>query len=46
MLSEGRGYMSDAWWVAAFPGLAISISVMAANFFGDFLRDYFDPRRR
>lgn len=46
MLSEGRGYMSDAWWVAAFPGLAISISVMAANFFGDFLRDYFDPKRQ
>lgn len=46
MLSEGRGYISDAWWVVLFPGLAISLSVMSVNFLGDFLRDYFDPRRR
>lgn len=46
MLSEGRAYISDAWWVVLFPGLAISLSVMSVNFLGDFLRDYFDPRRR
>jgi peptide/nickel transport system permease protein len=46
MLSEGRGYMSDAWWVVLFPGLAISLSVMAVNFLGDFLGDFLDPKRR
>ncbi len=44
MLSEGRGYLRQAWWATTFPGLAIMITVMAVNRFGDGLRDAFDPR--
>ncbi|MBV9120624.1 MAG: ABC transporter permease [Chloroflexi bacterium] len=44
MLSEGRTYVSDAWWLAIFPGLAITITVLAVNTLGDALRDVFDPR--
>ena len=45
MLSEGRNYLADAWWLATFPGLAITISVLGANLAGDYLRDRLDPRR-
>ena len=44
MLSEGRQYIYDGWWVATFPGLAISLTVLGVNLFGDGLRDVFDPR--
>lgn len=44
MLSEGRQFMRSAWWVMAFPGLAITITVLAANLVGDGLRDALDPR--
>ena len=44
MLSEGRAYLKAAWWVAFFPGLAIMITVLAANMVGDGLRDALDPR--
>lgn len=44
MLSQGRQYMHNGWWIMAFPGLAITITVMAANLFGDGLRDALDPR--
>lgn len=44
MLSQGRGFMSLAWWLSFFPGLAIMITVMALNLLGDGLRDVFDPR--
>ncbi|HUY73223.1 MAG TPA: ABC transporter permease [Candidatus Dormibacteraeota bacterium] len=44
MLSDGREFMRRAWWIMAFPGLAITITVMAANLVGDGLRDAFDPR--
>lgn len=44
MLSEGRAYLQSAWWVAFFPGLAIMITVLAANMVGDGLRDALDPR--
>jgi peptide/nickel transport system permease protein len=43
MLAEGRAYLASAWWVAAFPGLAISITVLAVNLVGDWLRDELDP---
>ncbi|MFC5380999.1 ABC transporter permease [Aquipuribacter nitratireducens] len=46
MLSEGRGFMTQAWWMAVFPGLAIFITVLAFNLLGDALRDVLDPRRR
>jgi peptide/nickel transport system permease protein len=44
MLSEGRGFMASAWWIAAFPGIAIMLMVLAVNLLGDWLRDHFDPR--
>jgi peptide/nickel transport system permease protein len=44
MLAEGRNYLADAWWIATFPGLAISTSVLAVNLLGDALRDALDPR--
>jgi peptide/nickel transport system permease protein len=45
MLSDGRNYLADAWWLAMFPGLAISLTVFGANATGDLLRDLLDPRR-
>jgi len=44
MLSDGRSFMSTAWWLSTFPGLAIVVIVMAINLFGDGLRDALDPR--
>jgi peptide/nickel transport system permease protein len=44
MLSEGRGYIYTAWWLTAFPGLAIMLTVLGANFFGDGVRDLLDPQ--
>lgn len=43
MLADGRQYMDTAWWLETFPGLAISISVLGVNLFGDGLRDVIDP---
>jgi len=45
MLAEGRDYLSNAWWLATIPGLAISLVVLGANLLGDGLRDVLDPRR-
>jgi peptide/nickel transport system permease protein len=44
MLSEGKNYMYDAWWLSTFPGLAITLVVFAVNLLGDALRDIFDPK--
>ncbi|WP_318509059.1 ABC transporter permease [Bacillus sp. T3] len=44
-LSQGRGYLAAAWWIATFPGLAIAIFVLSVNIIGDSLRDYFDPKK-
>lgn len=47
MLSgTGRRYMEEAPWMAIFPGLAISLTVLAFNMLGDVLRDMLDPRLR
>jgi peptide/nickel transport system permease protein len=46
MLAEGRDYLSNAWWLATVPGLAISLVVLGANLLGDGLRDLLDPRLR
>jgi peptide/nickel transport system permease protein len=46
MLSDARDYISTAWWTVLFPGMAISLIVMSANFMGDSLRDYLDPALR
>jgi peptide/nickel transport system permease protein len=46
MLSEGRQYLREQWWIATFPGLAIMLTVLALNLLGDGLRDALDPRMR
>jgi peptide/nickel transport system permease protein len=46
MLAEGRRYMLGGWWLSTFPGLAVMVLVLSINVFGDFLRDYLDPRLR
>ena len=46
MLSEGRDYLREAWWITTFPGLAIMLTVLAINLLGDGLRDALDPRLR
>jgi peptide/nickel transport system permease protein len=44
MLADGRVYLTTSWWLATFPGLAILITVLGINLFGDGLRDTLDPR--
>lgn len=44
MLSDGRIYISTAWWLALFPGLCIFLTVLGINLLGDALRDILDPR--
>ncbi len=43
MIAEGQRFLLTSWWIAILPGLAIFFTVMAFNFLGDWLRDYFDP---
>ncbi len=44
MITTGRNYFLDYWWVATFPGLAIFVTVLAFNVLGDWIRDVLDPR--
>lgn len=44
MLSAGRAYLRDHWFVVTFPGIAIMLTVFAFNLFGDGLRDALDPK--
>ncbi|EGQ26238.1 oligopeptide ABC superfamily ATP binding cassette transporter, permease protein [Sporosarcina newyorkensis 2681] len=44
MLSEGKEYVATSWWLATFPGLAITITVLGIIFLGEWLRDLLDPR--
>ncbi len=44
LLSDGRVYLSTAWWIATFPGVAILLTALAINILGDWLRDTLDPR--
>ncbi|EJZ20283.1 ABC transporter permease subunit [Rhizobium sp. Pop5] len=44
MLAESREFISRAWWVVTFPGLAILVTVLAINLMGDGLRDALDPK--
>jgi len=46
MISEGRDYVRDAWWLSVFPGLGMFITVLGFNLLGDGLRDTFDPKAR
>lgn len=44
MLLEGKSLMRRAWWVAVFPGMAITLIVLSFNVLGDGLREVLDPR--
>jgi len=46
MISEGRDFVTSAWWVSFFPGFAILLVVLAFNLLGDWLRDTLDPKLR
>jgi peptide/nickel transport system permease protein len=46
ILTEGRTYIFDAWWLTVFPGLAILLTVLSFNLLGEGLRDALDPRLR
>jgi peptide/nickel transport system permease protein len=46
MISEGRDYISTAYWLALFPGIVIALTVLALQMFGDWLRDKLDPKLR
>ncbi|MHA1522871.1 MAG: ABC transporter permease, partial [Alphaproteobacteria bacterium] len=45
MISSGRKYILDQWWVATMPGLAIFTVSLGFNLLGDGLRDVLDPKR-
>jgi peptide/nickel transport system permease protein len=44
MISAGRRFIFDQWWIAAIPGLAICVLSLGFNLFGDGLRDAIDPK--
>lgn len=44
MIEHGQRHLADAWWLAAFPGLAIALTAIGHNLLGDALRDELDPR--
>jgi len=44
MISEGRRYMMDSWWMVTIPGAAILLVSLAFNLLGDGLYDVLDPR--
>lgn len=46
MLGEGRVYMLNSWWIAAFPGLAIFVTTLVINLMGNALRDWLDPHMK
>lgn len=46
MVAEGRDFLAGAWWIATMPGVAILLTVLSLNLFGDWLRDTLDPRLR
>jgi peptide/nickel transport system permease protein len=46
IINDGREFLLEAWWVSAFPGLAIVFTVVAFNLIGDGMRDALDPRLR
>jgi len=46
MIADGRDHIYDGWWLAAMPGAAITVVVLAFNLVGDGLRDLLDPRAK
>jgi peptide/nickel transport system permease protein len=43
-LAAGAPYLATAWWLSTFPGLAITVTILLANFMGDYLAMVLDPR--
>ena len=46
MIADGRNYITSAWWLTVFPGIAITLVVFSLNIFGDWIRDRLDPKLR
>jgi peptide/nickel transport system permease protein len=46
MINQSRTYFLSAWWYMAFPGIAISLTVLAFNLLGDGLNEVLSPRTR
>ncbi len=46
LISQSSTYMGSAWWIPAFAGLAITVTILGANLLGDWIRDVLDPRTR
>jgi len=46
MIASGRAYLETAWWLVVFPALAVALTVLSFNLFGDWLRDTLDPTLR
>ena len=46
MVSQGRNYLTSAWWLAFFPGLAIMLTALAANLLSGWIRLISDPKQR
>ena len=44
MISDGRDYLNNAWWVATWPGIAVLLTVLSINFVGDWLTEVLHPR--
>jgi len=44
MLADGRDHLATSWWLATFPGMAITFTTLGLIIFGDWLRDYLDPK--
>lgn len=44
MLNDGKDYLSEAWWLATFPGLTITIVVVTVNMSGDALQNIYNPK--
>jgi peptide/nickel transport system permease protein len=46
MVSDGRNFLIDQWWISTFPGIFIAFVVLGFNLLGDGVRDMLDPRLR
>lgn len=46
MINQGRQYITSAWWLITYPGLAITLTVVALGLLGDAVRDIVDPHMR
>jgi peptide/nickel transport system permease protein len=44
ILAGGRDHLTSAWWISAWPGIAITLAILGVNLLGDFLRDLLEPR--